>query len=186
MMNRISSTATRSDHQRVCTITEALIDQKAADARNNARRREIHMFHQDNADPLQRMLNAMQPGSYVQPHRHADSKAEGFVVLRGSVGFVEMDDNGQVDDAGLVLISRESGNIGLDCRGGTWHTFFALEPDTVIFEIKSGPFDAKTDKQFAEWAPAENTTEALVYLAELEDRIRRRFQLGRREWEIPR
>jgi hypothetical protein len=45
-----------------------------------------------------------------------------------------------------------------------WHTFIALEPGTVLFEVKPGPFDDRTDKEFAPWAPTENAQEAPEYL----------------------
>jgi len=31
----------------------------------------------------------------------------------------------------------------------------ALAPDTVILEIKKGPYSAMSDKDFASWAPEE-------------------------------
>lgn len=180
-MTRISLTATRSDHQRVCTITEALVAEKASDARRNDRRREIHVLHENDADILQRMLNALQPSSYIRPHRHVNpAKPESLLLLQGSLGFIGFSDSGESSE--FVLLSRETGVIGVDCRGGIWHTFFALQPDTVIFEVKSGPFDAKTDKEFAGWAPAENTPEGFRYLAQLEDRFRARFRLQDRQW----
>jgi hypothetical protein len=43
----------------------------------------------------------------------------------------------------------------------------ALKPDTVIFEVKAGPYDAATDKAFAPWAPAEGTQEAQSFLADV-------------------
>ena len=38
-----------------------------------------------------------------------------------------------------------------------------LEPDTVILEVKKGPYDANTDKKFASWAPAEGDPDALDF-----------------------
>jgi hypothetical protein len=64
------------------------------------------------------------------------------------------------------------GALALDCRGGVWHTFFALEPGTVIFEVKPGPYEMATDKEFALWAPAENAADAPSYLAKLEEIFR--------------
>jgi hypothetical protein len=55
----------------------------------------------------------------------------------------------------------------VDCREGVWHTFFALEPDTVVFEVKAGPHDAATDKEAAPWAPDENSPDAAAYLQHL-------------------
>jgi cupin fold WbuC family metalloprotein len=182
-MIRVSSAATRSAHDSACPITLSLIEQKAADALRNERHREIHMFHADGRDPVQRMLNAIQPSSYGRPHRHSNPpKSETLLWLKGSLGFVSFSEDGVFQDTDLILLGPQTGTIGVDCRAGIWHTFFALEPDTVVFEVKAGPFDANTDKDPAPWAPPENTPAGARYLADLEDRFRRQFQLGSRAW----
>jgi cupin fold WbuC family metalloprotein len=176
--------ATRSVHDSVCPITRSLIAQKAADSLLNERQREIHMFHLDGRDPVQRMLNAVQPSSYGRPHRHSDPpKSETLLLLKGSLGFVSFSENGVAGESDFVFLGAQTGSVGVDCRAGVWHTFFALEPDTVVFEVKAGPFDAATDKYPALWAPAENTVEGLHYLADIEDRFRLHFQLARRAWD---
>jgi hypothetical protein len=55
----------------------------------------------------------------------------------------------------------------VDLLPGIYHSFIALEPDTVIYEVKTGPYTATSDKTFAPWAPAEGTAEAARYMAEL-------------------
>ena len=47
-----------------------------------------------------------------------------------------------------------------------------LEPDTVVFEVKPGPYQPTSDKDFAPWAPAEGGPDAPAYLADLEARFR--------------
>jgi hypothetical protein len=39
-----------------------------------------------------------------------------------------------------------------------------LEEDTILFECKKGPYNAKTDKLFAKWAPEEPESNALQKL----------------------
>ncbi len=177
-LHRISSVATLSQHQVATPINQELIDQKAADARRSERQREIHVLHTGDEDTLHRMLNALQPSTYVTPHRHwATPKAEAVVVLQGSLGFVRFDDHGNYQETDFVYIDPSMGTYGVDYRAGVWHTFIALEPDTVVFEVKPGPYDAATDKEFAPWAPAEGSAEAADYLATLEKRFRDYFQL---------
>ena len=53
-------------------------------------------------------------------------------------------------------------------------------PDTVIFEVKPGPYDAATDKEFAPWAPPEGDPRAHAYLIQLEDQFRQHFSLPER------
>jgi len=117
-------------------------------------------------DGYQRLLNAVEPGSYIQPHRHRDPpKAESFVVLTGEIAFFAFDDGGGVSHArrlGPRLPAR-----GVDLAPGVWHCFFALAPGTVVFEGKNGPYDPATDKEFAPWAPAEGDPAATAYMAQL-------------------
>ena len=43
-------------------------------------------------------------------------------------------------------------------------------PDTVIFEIKIGPYDPTTDKNFALWAPEEDSPKVAEFLLSLEQK----------------
>ena len=177
-LNRISPAATLSQHTVATTIDQSLVEQKAQDAQASGRQRDIHVLHTGNEDTLQRMLNAMQPGTYITPHRHVSvPKAEAVVVLQGSLGFVHFEDDGSYDEQHFVHINPKEGIFGVDYRAGVWHTFIALEPDTVVFEVKPGPYDAATDKEFAPWAPAEGDAEAVDYLSALETHFRQFFHL---------
>jgi len=112
------------------------------------------------------MLNALQPGSYVRPHRHLNPpKAESTVLLRGKIGFVTFLADGSIDRHWVLAAGAAC--FGVDCHPGVFHTVFALEPDTVVFEVKPGPYDAASDKDFAPWAPEEGTAEAEAYLERL-------------------
>jgi cupin fold WbuC family metalloprotein len=165
---RISNFATRSRHNITLAITQDIIEAKIGDAKQNSRKREILALQRSNEDSLQRMVNAIEPGSYVRPHRHhAPPKAESVVLLNGSIGFVAFHGDGTLNHDACILLDRSRGALALDCRESVWHSFFALEPNTVVFESKSGPFDSTTDKEFASWAPAEGSLEAAAYLERL-------------------
>jgi cupin fold WbuC family metalloprotein len=147
-------------------IDDALIERALAASRASPRGRVILPFHQSHDEVCHRMLNAVQPGSYVRPHRHVTPpKPESVVVLRGAIRFVTFSDEGQVRKRFTCQFGR--GPIGVDVRPGVFHTFFALEPDTVVFEAKPGPYDATSDKEFAPWAPAEGSPDAAQYLERL-------------------
>jgi cupin fold WbuC family metalloprotein len=151
----------------VTVIDAVLIARVAAMARRSPRARIILPFHKRSDDTLQRMLNALQPGSYVTPHRHASPpKAESVVVLQGAVGFVTFTDTGKIEQH--LRLAAGSSQPAIDCAPGIYHTFFALEEDTVLFEAKPGPYDPTSDKGFAPWAPAEGDEGAAEYLARLE------------------
>ena len=154
-------------------IRQQDIDEAVLAARRSPRRRVIKPFHKRDKDPLHRMFNALQPGSYVQPHRHSEPpKAESIIVLRGCLAYVSFTGNGEVD--GVFVLRPDGEAFGIDTEPGVFHTFFALEAGTVVYEVKPGPYEPATDKDFAAWAPREGAAEAAEYLAGLERLARQR------------
>src|SRR6478735_450305 len=160
------SRALRAPVGPICPLNQELLRGAIAASHESARRRVIQPLHRSESATLQRMFNAVQPDSYIPPHRHFDPpKAEAWVVLRGALAFFTFDEQGAITDC---LEIRADGEIfGVDLEPGVYHTFFALEPDTVVYEVKDGPYAASTDKAFAAWAPPEGTPEANDYLARL-------------------
>ena len=111
---------------------------------------------------IQRLLNALEPGTYLPPHRHTD-KEETYVVLRGSLLTFFYDDLGNVIEK--VNLNPSVGVYGVEIPSGTWHSIIALEPGTVIFEIKSGPYKPLPPEDIAPWAPAPSDLEgAAVFM----------------------
>ena len=41
------------------------------------------------------------------------------------------------------------------------------EPDTIIFEVKQGPYNPDTDKEFATWSPSEDSPDVANFLDSL-------------------
>jgi cupin fold WbuC family metalloprotein len=135
-------------------------------ARESPRRRVIAPLHRSETDALHRMLNAVQPDSYVRPHRHRDPpKAEAWIVLRGSLLFFTFTDDGAVEEQ--TVLSAAGPRFGVDLVPGIYHTLIALEPDTVIYEVKSGPYVAASDKTFAPWSPPEGGDQGRHYMQQL-------------------
>ena len=83
------------------------------------------------------MLNAVESGTVVPIHRHP-TKDESFVILRGKVRVTAHNDDGSIIED--VVLSQESGNYGVDIPKNVWHKLESLEPGSVIFECKEGPF----------------------------------------------
>lgn len=133
------------------------IDALVARARMAPRRRLNLNLHSALADPIQRFLNAGEPGSYIRPHRHAPQRWELFAVLRGRIDVLLFGDDGAVTKR--CALEAGSGSL-VEIPGGTWHSFAFLAPGTVAIEIKPGPYVAETDKVFASWAPAEEVPPA--------------------------
>jgi cupin fold WbuC family metalloprotein len=146
-------------------IDEALLDATLARAVTAPRGRINHNFHPDMASNPHRFLNAWTRGSYAAPHRHLlVPKPESFVVLRGELALFVFDDHGTVTEQHVL---GRAGVVGLDLAPGLWHTVAALSETAICFEVKAGPYDAATDKEFAAWAPREGDPKAAEYLAGL-------------------
>jgi cupin fold WbuC family metalloprotein len=171
-------------------LSTELMEAALAQSRISARRRVILPLHKEAGDTLHRMLNAVQPGSYIRPHRHlGPPKAECFVVLRGALAFLTFAEDGAVRDC--VHVEAGASPFGVDLSPGVYHGFVALAPDTLIFEAKPGPYVASTDKEFAPWAPEEGSPHAAAYLdGLLQEHARRSVgrdtpALARIDWRPP-
>jgi len=126
---------------------DALVQRAAA----SPRRRLNLNLHPQLADPIQRFLNAGEPGTYVRPHRHQAARWEMFAALRGQMDVLLFADDGAL--AQRITLAPGCGVI--EIAGGSWHSFVIMAPATVALEIKPGPYIAETDKEFAVWAPRE-------------------------------
>jgi cupin fold WbuC family metalloprotein len=146
-------------------IDDALLERTLERAQTAARGRINHNFHPDMGSNPHRFLNAWTRGSYAAPHRHlAVPKPESFVVLRGELALFLFDDAGNVTERHVL---GRNGLIGIDLAPGLWHTVAAVSATAICFEVKAGPYEAATDKEFAPWAPREGEPGAAEYLARL-------------------
>jgi cupin fold WbuC family metalloprotein len=144
-------------------IDQALFDRVAQEARLLPRLRRNHNLHAE-SDPVQRFLNVMQPGTYIRPHRHLRGRPgagfECFVVLQGAIGLLLLDGEGQVQQ--LERLEAAGPLRGIQLDEGSFHTLVALAEDSVMLEIKEGPYEPTSDKDFLATFPAEGTAEATV------------------------
>jgi len=106
---------------------------------------------------VQRLLIAAQPGAYVRPHQHSQ-QWEFLTLQRGCIDVLTFDEVGVVQ-----------GRIQLDTRTpviqiavATRHTCFVRTPDTVVIEVKPGPY---WPNEFCDWAPEEGEPDAASYLS---------------------
>jgi len=138
-------------------------------AADSPRRRGLVRYH-EHRESLQRMVHAIEPHSYVRPHKHEDpDKTEVFVALTGAAVVCRFDDAGE-------LVEHVELRAGGPCHGveippRAWHALLALESGTVLFEIVEGAYDPASHKHFAPWAPAEDGVEAGRFLARLRARL---------------
>lgn len=144
-------------------ITEELLDNVTAQAKENARLRMNYNFHETMDAPVHRMLNALEPGTYLPPHRHSD-KEETYLVLRGRLMAFFYDEEGNVTEK--ICLNPLEGRYGLEIPPRTWHSIIALESGTVIFEIKKGPYQPLSPEDMATWAPAPDDVEGIKAFVE--------------------
>ncbi|BHH84643.1 WbuC family cupin fold metalloprotein [Desulforhopalus sp. 52FAK] len=147
-------------------ITTTCIQECVEASRKSPRKRIILPLHKSGDASLHRMLNAIQPGSYIQPHRHLfPPKAESVIVLQGAMYVFIFNSDGKIIE--IHTVQAGGINLGIDSEPGVFHTFAAIKPDTVLFEVKPGPYNQADDKDFATWAPAEGEHGAKEYLQHL-------------------
>lgn len=133
------------------------------------RKRHLMRLHPNDNAELHTMINVFCKGSYVQPHRHwvkdergnIITKGESFVALQGKGRIIQFDDEGEV--VGFEdLDAQEQSMLWIphDC----WHTVLAVSSVFVVYENKTGPWEAETDKAFHTAFPAEGDNDAAIYL----------------------
>ncbi len=118
-------------------IDKQLLDDVSRQAQKSDRLSMNYNFHQSLDDKCHRFLNAVEPGTKVEIHRHP-TKDESFVLLRGRVRVNTYNDDGIVMES--VVLCPEDGLYGVDIPKNVWHNVESLESGSVFFECKEGPF----------------------------------------------
>jgi cupin fold WbuC family metalloprotein len=144
----------------VFVLDAAHLRQGIEASRSSPRRRIMLPVNRNDTEGVQRLVNFLQRGSYIRAHRHPMPECtENVAVLQGAVLFLTFDDAGTIVTS-HKLTAGDAASCMIDIEQDVWHTFLTLADDTVVLEIKRGPYDAKTDKQFAAWSPEEGTVAA--------------------------
>jgi cupin fold WbuC family metalloprotein len=152
-------------------ITSELLAEVSREARDSPRRRKNRNFH-EMSDPVHRLVNALEPGTYIRPHRHLDaSKAETAIAVAGRIGVLFFDDRGAILDSRIIAPGGET--CGVDVPAGAWHTFVALEPGSAFFETKAGPYAPPAGEELAPWSPEEMVPAAAAWERDLAARFGR-------------
>lgn len=152
-------------------IDEQLLDETQAKAKLSPRLRMNHNFHETLDAPINRLINAMEPGTYLRPHRHRDpDKEEIFLLLRGRVAVFIFNDNGDITKR--FILDPRNGMYGAEIPAGVWHGLLVLDEGTVVYEIKEGPYAPLSPENLAPWSPeAENREEVDRYLSWLQENV---------------
>ncbi|MFZ5391409.1 MAG: WbuC family cupin fold metalloprotein [Patescibacteria group bacterium] len=152
-------------------LNDDLIKETAVTSQNSKRRRSLYTFHQDNDEKVHRLLNVIQPDSYLQPHKHqAPDKVEVMIVLKGKLAVIEFAEDGR--PSGQIVLAPQSSPYILEIEPNTWHMSIALEADTAVYIVTEGPWRPDSHKIMAPWAPSEKeTVAAQEYLAGLRQEL---------------
>jgi len=150
-------------------VSSKLLSELSQKAALLPRKRLNLNFHEELTDPINRMLNAFEPGTYIQPHKHENpDKREVFIILKGALVVVIYDESGNPID--FVLLDPQKGTYAIEIPPRVWHSVISLESGTVVYEIKDGPYLPISDKNFASWAPKEGDPNCDEYLARLTEK----------------
>lgn len=151
-------------------ITAELLHDVVAQAQASPRKRKNFNFHPTEDAMCHRLVNAMEPDSYIAPHRHLDpNKDETILLLRGRMGVVFFDESGEV--TGDAVLDLAGARLGVTIPVGVFHSLVAFDPGTIFFESKAGPYRALSDGEKAPWAPREGDAAAVEYLSRLRSRF---------------
>lgn len=118
-------------------IDQNLLDNLTDEASKNERLRKNYNLHEKLDDPVQRLLNALEPGTDLPIHRHKNTE-ETYMLVRGGMRVLFYNDKKEITES--VLLSSKAGSYGISIPKGQWHTIDNIEKGTVIFEVKQGPY----------------------------------------------
>ncbi len=118
-------------------IDEQLLDEISVEAKENNRLRKNFNLHDSFDDKVQRLLNALEPGTEIPIHRHLNT-VETYFVIRGSLTVNIYDD--MKNPVKTVTLNPTDGKYGVTIPEGEWHSIKVIDKGTVIFEVKEGPY----------------------------------------------
>lgn len=120
-------------------IDKKLLDEVSGKAKASERLRMNLNFHDSLDAKAQRLLNALEMGTVLPIHRHQHT-SETYLLLRGKIRVMFYNEMGAETES--FLLNPLDGNYGIHIPIGQWHTLEVLESDSVIFEVKDGPYMA--------------------------------------------
>ena len=147
-------------------LSEQEIIEGLLSAGSSARRRHLKLLHNP-GEEFNRGFSFTMQDSYMQPHLHpGDEKIEEIYLIQGKIAVLFFDDQGALTEVALL---EKDGIEGVKVPAFTWHTYAMLSESAITYETMMGRYDPKTWKEFAEWAPPENSSESLAYLISLKE-----------------
>lgn len=151
-------------------IDAALVERCLSEARQSPRKRSHFNLHERLEAPVQRLCIALTQGTYVRPHHHPQSnKWELLVAIRGASHLVLFDDDGGIKES--FILSPDGPLSAVEIAPNTWHSILPKDSESVILELKEGPYIPHKPEYFPKWAPEEGSEEANAFLDDLQKRL---------------
>lgn len=114
------------------------MDELTVQAKANPRLRQAYDLRTSPNDNLQRMLNALEPGTTMPIHRHRNT-SETMVMVRGALIERFFNDDGTLAQEFEMRAGGECPVVQIEA--GQWHSLEVLESGTIIFEAKDGRYE---------------------------------------------
>jgi cupin fold WbuC family metalloprotein len=154
----------------IATIGPEDIARLRATVRETPKRRARINAHPGHDDALHEMIIAIEPASYIRPHRHP-GKSEAFHVIEGEVDIVVFRDDGAIDQ--IVQLGEKGGSRPFYYRMSEprFHTLVIRSEILIVHEITNGPF-LPDGTIYAAFAPGDDDpAAAAAYQADLRERV---------------
>jgi len=148
------------------SLTRNTLNELAAKARSAPRHRSHLNLHPTLDDRVQRLAIAMEPDTYVRPHRHPQTW-ELYLPLAGAFKVILFDNDGRVVDC--LQLGGEAGLCAYELPANTWHSVISLQSGSIIFEVKEGPYIQPIEANLAAWSPVEGDAAAAAFRQRLRD-----------------
>ena len=140
-------------------LSNADLTQLISAAMDSPRKRSHHSLHSSLDAKVQRLAIAMEPDTYVRPHRHPQTW-ELYIPMRGSFKVVLFNEAGVVTESFQI---GENGIAAYEMPANTWHSMVSLQSGGIIFEVKEGPYVQPGIADVGAWSPAEGNLEVATF-----------------------
>lgn len=122
-------------------IDNEFINEIIEKARTSPRLRVNFNLHNSLDSSVQRMINALEPGTIMPIHRHVHTD-ETYIILCGQIEISIYNDDRKITN--VYMLDTSIGHYGVNIPKNTWHGINVQQSGTVIFEVKEGPYTPLT------------------------------------------
>ena len=156
--------------EQVIKFSKEDLEKIIQNSQSSPRGRAPNPLSSDEYSGPQCLINAIQPSSYVVPHRHEHEEI--WLPIQGRVVIGLFNEEGEPTEK--IELAHDK-TLYFVAPGDIYHSVFAIEPNSVFFNISQGPFNPNAPKDFASWAPREHGEISLVveYFANMRKKVLR-------------